>query len=405
VFEPRLRMPLVRPRATSRSAPRRAGRAASLLAVAASCSLLLAAGAATAQTRYVAFGDSITEGVGDASGLGYPPRLEDLLQGSDPGATVENAGVAGETTAEGLARVDSVLTGPPGVLLVMEGTNDVSRSISAETALFNLESIAGRAEDQGWGVIHATTIPRRPEGSTAREIGLNGFLNRLLRDSAGGSGAELADPFEVFGAIPDVFDTYYTTDPEDQVGHLSGDGYQVMAQVFRDVIRGVDSVPPVAGIIRPAPDAEMVPADIVIEVDLWDFGTGVDELNTTLLLDDVEVPAEITGGGRSAAIRYDPPEPLSGTVDVRLRSRDLASPVNTVDRTIARYVIEGSGGPLQGDLDGSGRIDGVDLVRFARRFGAVSGDERYAAEADFDGNGAIDGADLAVLASNFGETV
>lgn len=376
-----------------------------LLAAACGCSLLFWAGAVTAQTRYVAFGDSITEGVGDDSGLGYPPRLEDLLQGSDPGATVESFGVPGETTAEGLERIDSALSGSAGVLLLMEGTNDVSRSISAETALFNLEEMADRAEGQGWHVIHATTIPRRPEGSTSREIGLNGFLNRLLRDSAGRSGTDLADPFEVFGAIPNVYDEYYTTDPEDKVGHLSGDGYQVMAELFRDVIRGVDSVPPVAGIIKPAPDAETVPADIVIEIDLWDFGTGVDELNTTLLLDDVEVPAQVTGGGRSVAIRYDPPEPLSGTVDVRVRSRDLASPVNTVNRTVARYVIEGSGGTVQGDLDGSGRVDGVDLVRFALRFGASSGDARYSADADFDGDGSIDGADLAVLAGNFGESV
>lgn len=405
MFELRPRTPISRSRPTLPTATGGARRVVPLVVAAFGCALLLWAGALNAQTRYVAFGDSITDGVGDETGLGYPPRLEDLLQGSDPGATVENAGVPGETTAEGLARLDSALGGTAGVLLLMEGTNDVSRGISAETALFNLESMADQAAGQGWSVLHATTIPRRPEGSTSREIGLNGFLNRLLRDSVGRSGGDLADPFEVFGATPNVFDQYYTSDPEDRVGHLSGDGYQLLAELFRDAIRGVDSVPPVAGIIRPAPDAEMVPADIVIEVDLWDFGAGIDELNTTLLLDDEEVPAQVTGGGRSASIRYDPPEPLSGTVDVRLRSRDLSSPVNTVDRVIAQYVIEGSGGPVQGDLDGSGRIDGVDLVRFAIRFGSTSGDGRYSSDADFDGNGTIDGADLAILASNFGESV
>ena len=58
---------------------------------------------------YVAFGDSVTEGVGDEEGGGYPPRLEALLIARGRDADVRNRGVSGETTVDGLARIDSVI--------------------------------------------------------------------------------------------------------------------------------------------------------------------------------------------------------------------------------------------------------------------------------------------------------
>lgn len=366
--------------------------------------LLAVAPIASAQTRYVAFGDSITAGVGDPEELGYPPRLEVQLQSSEPGATVENAGVPGETTAEGLSRLDDALAGEPGVLLLMEGTNDVTSGISVETILFNLEEMMDRAEAAGWGVVPATIIPRRPGGSPEEAFRRNGILNRELRERMGERGLAPADPFEVFGATPDVFSRYYSDLPDDKTGHPNGDGYELMASVFRDVIVGFDSVPPVTGPIRPLPGAEGVAPDAAIEVSLWDFGEGIDTLNTELLLDDRVVPTQVTGGERHLELVHRPEAPLSGVVQVRLRTRDLAAPVNVVDREVARFVVEGSD-LARLDLDGSGRIDGVDLVRFALTFGAVRGQSRYTSEADFDGNGTIDGQDLARLAASFGETV
>ena len=56
------------------------------------------------------------------------------------------------------------------------------------------------------------------------------------------------------------------------------------------------------------------------------------------------------------------------------------------------------------DIDVSGRVDGFDLSRLARAFGASFGDSRYAVEVDLDGNGTIDGIDLTRLANNFGRT-
>ncbi|MBL0715324.1 MAG: hypothetical protein JJV98_16665 [Desulfosarcina sp.] len=75
---------------------------------------------------YVAFGDSITFGVGDdltADGFGYPPILEDLL--GFPNAVV-NAGIGGEESIDGLARIQSVIDSYPEAshFLILFGTND-----------------------------------------------------------------------------------------------------------------------------------------------------------------------------------------------------------------------------------------------------------------------------------------
>ncbi len=57
------------------------------------------------------------------------------------------------------------------------------------------------------------------------------------------------------------------------------------------------------------------------------------------------------------------------------------------------------------DLDGSGRVDGIDLSIIGRSFGAGEGDPRYNGSADFDRNGVIDGDDLAIFSFYFGATI
>jgi hypothetical protein len=57
------------------------------------------------------------------------------------------------------------------------------------------------------------------------------------------------------------------------------------------------------------------------------------------------------------------------------------------------------------DLDGSGRVDGIDLSIIGRAFGAGEGDPRYIGSADFDRNGVIDGDDLAIFSFYFGATI
>lgn len=364
--------------------------------------------AARAQTAYIAFGDSITAGVGDDSRAekGYPARLEALLRNAGEDAVVENYGVGGENTVEGLERINSVLNEAAlsgDVLLLMQGTNDISNKISIETTRFNLNQMALRAEARGMKAIHATTIPRLPNAKFDPGNIANTELNQNIRDLAGRRGRDLADPFEVLSPIPDLYTRYYSQASDDPVGHPNAAGYDLLAQIFFDVIRKVDRVPPVTGLISPGHGDKEVSPTAQITVDVWDFGNGIDLANTTLVINGVATGAVPTGNQKQATITYQPPAPLTGLVSVGLRSRDLASPPNIVDREVAHFTVAGTQ-ILTGDIDQDGRVDGIDLLRFARRFGTRFGDTLYSTTADFNGDGVIDGQDLAVLASNFGKS-
>lgn len=379
--------------------------------LAAGAALAVAAGLASpapaaAAVRYLAFGDSITAGVGDdpsRSEPGYPPRLETLLRDAGIDAEVENHGVGAERTPEGLTRIDSVLAGGGDVLLLMEGSNDVSRNISMETTRFNLNQMALKAERQGLEAVQATLIPRIPWASVDSKNIFNQRLNELIRNMAGGRGRKLADNFEVFGSTPNAFDRLYIQDAVDRVGHPNADGYDLMARTFSEVVQGIDTVPPVTGVMNPRMDERNVPPSTRIDVDVWDFGEGIDLAATSLLVNGQVVDAVPGGDSRLATFRYQPPEPLSGVVRIGLRSRDLTVPANTVDRQVSRFVVAGTAF-LDGDLDESGRVDGADLVEFGRHFGSVLGGGNYDRDSDFNGDGFIDGNDLAILAANFGRS-
>ena len=89
--------------------------------------------AAEAQQRDVnilAFGDSLTAGYGLPSGQGFVPQLEDTLRRNGVRAHVINAGVSGNTTANGRARVKWTLDGlkvKPDLAIVALGANDMLR--------------------------------------------------------------------------------------------------------------------------------------------------------------------------------------------------------------------------------------------------------------------------------------
>ncbi|HEY0557459.1 MAG TPA: GDSL-type esterase/lipase family protein, partial [Thermoanaerobaculia bacterium] len=223
-------------------------------------------GAQTAGTTYLAFGDSITAGIGDDPGRarpGYPPRLQTLLVNAGVNATVMNEGMPGEKTPDGLARIDSVLAlGKPGdVLILMEGTNDVTRAISLETTIFNLDTMAGRAEALGLTAIHATVIPRPPDDNKDADNLLTEQLNGRIRNLAGVRGRREGDPNAVFLTLPNLFGSFYSNDPADHVGHPNAAGYDILARLFFNVIQGIDAVSPVPGIISPTNGATNVKPD------------------------------------------------------------------------------------------------------------------------------------------------
>lgn len=366
-----------------------------------------AAGGAHAQgaTVYLAFGDSITEGDGVPAGTpGYPARLQRILTNQGAGdVRVENHGLGAEKTTGGLTRLDGVLAGGGDVLLLMEGTNDISEGISRETTVQNLDRMAQKAAARGLSTIHATVIPRIPSARADPDNQRTARLNYDTRELALDRDRRLADPFAVFLSRPNRFRNLYSDlIPNDQVGHPNADGYELLARIFADVILELDTVPPVPLQVLPVDGATEIPRDRTIVVELTDFGTGVDAASAELRLNGQLVDARAQVTGERLRLRYSPSPALRGTYEVSYRAADFATPANSVTRTVSRFRTVGTG-PVRGDLNDDGQVDGHDLVILGFRFGARRGrDDRYVAAYDLTHDGALDGEDLAILAANFG---
>lgn len=96
-------------------------------------------------TRVIAFGDSLIEGVGAEPGM----TLVDQLSGKI-GMPIENEGIAGNTTREGVARIDDVLAGePPKVVILLLGGNDFLKKIPREETYTNLEIMIKKIQGTG----------------------------------------------------------------------------------------------------------------------------------------------------------------------------------------------------------------------------------------------------------------
>jgi len=89
--------------------------------------------------RIVVLGDSLA--VSPSPDQSFPARLQTRLTAAAPGWTVANAGVSGDTSADGLRRADSVLTADVGVLVLELGANDGLRGVATTVMDGNLAAI------------------------------------------------------------------------------------------------------------------------------------------------------------------------------------------------------------------------------------------------------------------------
>jgi acyl-CoA thioesterase-1 len=105
--------------------------------------------------RIVAFGDSLTAGLGVPAEEAYPAQLQHRLDEQGIRYRVINAGVSGETTAGGLRRVEWVLKSRPHVVLLELGANDGLRGLNLEQTKTNLERIIQRCQEASVTVILA----------------------------------------------------------------------------------------------------------------------------------------------------------------------------------------------------------------------------------------------------------
>jgi lysophospholipase L1-like esterase len=190
-------------------------------------------------TRFMAFGNSITEGKladGTIISNNYPEVLRGLLAARYTSQTITmvNKGFGGEFTSTGAVRLTQELdTVSPHVLLLEEGINDVSsgNASSIGPMIENLRTMVREAQRRNVAVFLATLTPVRfgsPKGGSA--FPLVPEANDRIRILAQNERANLVDLYLGFGGVAG---TLIDTDGL----HPNALGYQRMAEIFFERIR------------------------------------------------------------------------------------------------------------------------------------------------------------------------
>ena len=168
-----------------------------LVQVVAACSTQPTASAGEERV-VLAFGDSLTSGLGVPADQTYPAQLAARLTREGYDYRVVNAGVSGDTTAGGLRRVDWALRLRPEVVIVELGVNDALRGQKIASVRENLEQIVARFQASGARVLIAgMRLPPNYGDPYAADF------YRLYREAARARDAPLMPFFlDGVGAIP-----------------------------------------------------------------------------------------------------------------------------------------------------------------------------------------------------------
>jgi lysophospholipase L1-like esterase len=102
----------------------------------------------TAEGPWIAFGDSLTEGYGASQGNDYPSLLGKRL-----GIAIQNLGKTGETSEDGVNRLESVTALKPRVVLLCFGGNDALQGKAVSRTTVNLAQIIDRFHGEGSFVV------------------------------------------------------------------------------------------------------------------------------------------------------------------------------------------------------------------------------------------------------------
>ena len=105
--------------------------------------------------RIVAFGNSLTAGLGVVPDQSYPAHLQRALDAAGYAYRVMNAGVSGETTAGGARRVSWVLNSKPAIVILELGGNDGLRGLGLQETKANLERIIQQLQQASVTVVLA----------------------------------------------------------------------------------------------------------------------------------------------------------------------------------------------------------------------------------------------------------
>lgn len=140
---------------------------------------LLSVGSARAEpVKLVGFGDSLMAGYQLPAADAFPVKLEKALRENGYEIEIANAGVSGDTSSGGLARLDwSIPEGTQGVILEL-GANDALRGIPPEETEKNLDAMLTRLKERGIAVLLAGMLAPPNMGPEYGER-FNGIYQRM----------------------------------------------------------------------------------------------------------------------------------------------------------------------------------------------------------------------------------
>ena len=105
-----------------------------------------------AAPRHIAvLGDSLA--VSPTRAQNFTTELQASLNASHPGWTIDNQSVSGDTTSDGVRRMDAALTGDTAILVLELGANDGLRGVATAAVEKNLSTIIERAQARGIRVL------------------------------------------------------------------------------------------------------------------------------------------------------------------------------------------------------------------------------------------------------------
>ncbi len=118
-------------------------------------SFLAALPAAAEPVRIVGFGDSLMAGYNLGPDEGFTAQLQAKLKAEGIDAAVENAGVSGDTTSGGLARLDWSVPDGTDIVILELGANDALRGIVPAITRQNLDQMIAQLKQRGVAVLLA----------------------------------------------------------------------------------------------------------------------------------------------------------------------------------------------------------------------------------------------------------
>jgi acyl-CoA thioesterase-1 len=188
---------------------------------------VMAAPAAAEPLTVVALGDSLTQGYGLPEDEGFVPQLQAWLTARGREVEVVNAGVSGDTTAGGLARLDWSLAPETDALIVTLGGNDLLRGIDPATSRANLDAILTTARGRGLPVLLVAMQAPGNYGPDYKEA-----FDAMYPELAVEHGARLAPGF--FAPLLDG-----TDNPTDMIAFLQPDGIHPNAAGVAKIVAGL----------------------------------------------------------------------------------------------------------------------------------------------------------------------